>query len=122
VRSINGKIYEIRALPDGKTFFCDQLPITPAYKYTIFDTIVDLLIKNGGTAEKGNGRNYKLGEPHCTANTVVGAVAIAHSGKKEGDSIFDPVFVLASVLDWACIAHNRRGYIELTKEYKAMLM
>ena len=28
------------------------------------------------------------------------------------------VFIMAAVLEWANIAHNLRGYIELTQEYK----
>ena len=40
-------------------------------------------------------------------------------GKKEGMSVFDPVFVLSAILDWAGIAHNGRGYLELTAEYQA---
>lgn len=42
-----------------------------------------------------------------------------YAGKREGDSVFDPVFVMAAVLEWAEIAHNERGYIELTAKYRA---
>ena len=38
--------------------------------------------------------------------------------KKEGMSVFDPVFVLSAILDWAGIAHNERGYLELTADYR----
>lgn len=34
---------------------------------------------------------------------------------------FDPVFVLAAVLDWAGIAHNERGYLTLTADYRSLL-
>ena len=36
-------------------------------------------------------------------------------------NMFDPVFVLAAVLDWAGIAHNERGYLTLTADYRSML-
>ena len=68
---------EIYAEPDGTTFTSDKLPVKPAYKYEVFDAIVDLLIKQGGRARKGNGRNHKLGEPGCEENTVVGTVALS---------------------------------------------
>ena len=38
-----------------------------------------------------------------------------------GDSVYDPVFVLAAVLEWADIAYNGRGYLELTENYCALL-
>ena len=83
--------------------------IKPNYEYRVFDVIVELLLENGGRARKGNGRNYKLGEPECDETTVVGAIAKYYAGKKYGDSVFDPVFVFAAVLEWAGIAHNERG-------------
>ena len=46
---------------------------------------------------------------------------IKSSKKEHGESVFDPVFVLAAVLDWADIANNERGEIVLTASYKAKL-
>ena len=117
VTTLEGKTYEIVALADGETFFCEALPIAP-YSYKVFDDIVELLINQGGKAQKGNARNYKVGEEKCDENTVVGAIGINYFNKSYGDSTFDPVFIMAAVLEWACIAHNLRGYIELTQEYK----
>ena len=119
VASINGNTYEIRADADKKFFTCTQLP--GKFEYTIFDIIVNLLKRKGGKAEKGNGRNYKIGEKHCDADTVIGTIGIEYYGKSKGESVFDPVFVLVAVLDHAGIIHNRRGYIEFTKEYKQRL-
>ena len=117
-------VYTARGLPcevwagsDGKSFISDKLPIKPNYEYTVFDVIVELLIANGGRAKKGNGRNYKLGHPNCDEHTVVGVVAKNYAGKKVGDSVFDPVFVLAAVLEWAGIVHNGRGELVLTQQY-----
>ena len=117
-------VYTARGLPceiwadsDGKSFVSDKLPIKPNYEYSVFDVIVELLVTNGGRAKKGNGRNYKLGHPSCDEHTVVGAVAKNYAGKKVGDSVFDPVFVLAAVLEWAGIAHNGRGELVLTQQY-----
>ena len=104
---------------DKKFFTCTQLP--GKFEYTIFDIIVNLLKRKGGKAEKGNGRNYKIGEKHCDADTVIGTIGIEYYGKSKGESVFDPVFVLVAVLDHAGIIHNRRGYIEFTKEYKQRL-
>lgn len=120
VHSLTGKTYEIRACTDGRSFLCDQLPIAPPYTYDVFDVIVDLLEKQGGKTNKGCGRNAKLGEPRCEDTTVVGAIGKFYAGKRDGESVFDPVFVLAAVLDWAGIAHNERGYLELTGNYRSL--
>ena len=122
VHSINGKEYEIFDTGDGKTFRCDQLPLNPGYEYRVFDVVTDLLHRSGGRARKGNGRNFKLGYGNCTEDTVVGAIGKNYAGKSKGDSVFDPVFVLSAVLDWAGIAHNERGYLSLTAEYQSGLL
>ena len=120
-------VYTVTGLPcdiwmnaDGKTFSSNKLPIKPPYEYRIVDVIVDLLVTQGGRARKGNGRNYKLGEGNCDKTTVVGAVAIDR-GYTLGNSVFDPVFVLAAVLEWAGIAHNERGELVLTQQYRGRL-
>lgn len=118
VSSLTGKTYEIRHCNDGRSFLCDELPIKPPYTYDVFDVIVDLLVRQGGKAMKGSGRSAKLGEPRCEETTVVGAIAKNYAGKRTGESVFDPVFVMAAVLEWADIAHNRRGYLELTANYR----
>ena len=53
----------------------------------------------------------------CTEDTIVGCIAKEYAGKKEGMSVFDPVFVLSAILDWAGIVRNERGYLELTADY-----
>lgn len=120
-------VYTARGLPceiwmngDGRTFTSDKLPIKPPYEYRVFDVVVDLLVSQGGRARKGNGRNYKLGESNCDQTTVVGVVALDR-GHKPGNSVFDPVFVFAAILEWAGIAHNERGELVLTRQYRSML-
>lgn len=120
-------VYTARGLPcevwmnaDNTTFTSDKLPIKPPYAYRVFDVIVDLLVSQGGRARKGNGRNYKLGESNCDKTTVVGTVALDR-GNKIGDSVFDPVFVFAAILEWAGIAHNERGELVLMQQYRRML-
>ncbi len=121
VHTARGLPCDIYANPDGCSFTSNKLPIKPPYEYEVFDVIVDLLLSHNGHARKGNGRNFKLGEPNCDEHTVVGAVAKNYSGKRDGESVFDPVFVLAAVLEWAGIANNERGELVLTQTYKNML-
>lgn len=99
---------------DGdKCFICDKLNnYKYPYKFTAFDIIVDILKKNGGKMAKGNGR-AKVGEDGCTDDTIIGCFAKEYFRKKDGKYAYDPIFVLAAVLDWADIARNQHGYVEL---------
>lgn len=120
VSSISGNRYSIKAGSDGQHILCDELP--PIYTYEVFDVIVDLLkTQPSFKARKGNARNYKLGEAGCEEDTVAGAILKNYFGKNAGESGLDPVFILASVLEWAGIAHNGRGYLELTATYRERL-
>ncbi len=121
VYSVTGKPYIIRAAKDGRSFLCSELPIKPPLTYDVFDVIVDLLLREGGSARKGMGRNSPLGEGGCTEDTVVGAIGKYYFKAPTGKYVFDPVFVLAAVLDWADIARNERGYLTLTADYRSML-
>lgn len=119
VHTARGLPCEVTVCADGYSFVCDKLPIKPPYRFEVFDIIVDLLKTNGGRARKGNGRGYKLGHPDCDESTVVGVVASRYSGKKAGESVFDPVFALAAILEWAGIITNERGEIALTAAYRS---
>ena len=46
----------------------------------------------------------------------MGAIA-KYRGRKVGESVFDPVFVMAAVLEWAGIAQNGRGELILSDNY-----
>lgn len=125
---LNGGMCKVFATNDGKSFTSDKLTSgygrSITYEYRIFDDIVKLLkASSNGRARKGNGhgKEDKVGYGKCTKDTVVGTIAINYSGKSMGESTYDPVFVLAAILDWAGIAYNRRGYIELTTEYKELI-
>ena len=121
-------VYTARGLPceicvaaDGVSFESDKLPIKPSYRFDVFDTIVELLVKQNGRARKGNGRSYRLGDENCDDTTVVGYIAKHYAHKEDGSSVFDPVFVLAAVLEWADIAKNERGELVLTANYRKKL-
>ena len=121
VYTVQGLPCEIWVAADGVSFESDKLPIRPSYRFEVFDSIVELLKKQNGRARKGNGRNFKLGEENCDDTTVVGYIGRHYSGKRNGESVFDPVFVLAAVLEWADIAKNGRGELMLTANYMAKL-
>jgi hypothetical protein len=113
-----GDTCKIVSTSDGTAFTSDKLNnYQIKYEYTVFDIIVDLLREHGGRAVKGCGRGkgseYKVGYGKCSLDTVVGTVAHEYLGVEIGKAALDPVFVLAAVMDWAGVARNCRGYIEL---------
>lgn len=114
---LDGKPCRIVFADDENSFISDKLgDYKLKYNFSVFDYIVELL-KNSpnNKAPKGNahGREDKVGFGKCTEDTVVGTIAIRYFGKKAGESTYDPVFVMAAMLEWAGIAHNLRGYIQL---------
>ncbi len=117
VSSARGKNYVVSAHVDGVHFECKELPIKPPYEYSVFDIIVDCIIKNGGEARKGNARNYRLGEKQCDKTTLVGYIGQHYFGKNIGDSVYDPVFVLVPILQAVGIVENNRGIVTFTDSY-----
>jgi len=113
---LNGDACRIILDKDNTGFVSDKLNnYLLFYRFEVFDVIEELLKKKGGRAVKGAGRGKedKVGYGKCGLDTVVGYIAYKYSGVELGGSTFDPVFVLAAVLDWANVARNCRGYIEL---------
>ncbi len=118
VYTARGLPCEIYAEPDGETFTSDKLP-GYKYEYAVFDDIVELMRKQGGTARKGNGF-YKLGAPGCEENTITGVVGLSR-GIEVGKSVGNPISTIAAMLEWGGIASNGRGVVTLTEEYKCLL-
>ena len=120
VRTYDGRPCKIIAENDGKSFSSDKLG-TAKYTYEAFDVIVNHLKKSPGyKAPKGTARNKedKVGFGKCVEGTVIYNFARDYAGKAIGESTFDPIFVLAAVLEWCGIITNGRGYLELKTEYR----
>lgn len=120
VRLYDGNACKIFAENDGKSFSSDKLG-SARYTYDAFDVIVDHLKASPGyRAPKGTARNKadKVGYGKCVEGTVIYNFATKYAGKAMGASTFDPIFVLAAVLEWAGIIHNGRGFLELNTAYR----
>lgn len=116
IRLLNGDVCHILLDKDNTGFISDKLNnYSVFYRLEVFDVIQELLQKKGGRVIKGAGRGKedKVGYGKCGLDTLVGYIAYKYSGVELGGSAFDPVFVLAAILDWANLARNCRGYIEV---------
>ncbi len=117
VRSYKGIPYELYLVDNGEKFNCPQLI---PYTFDIFDVMVDVMLANRGKAKKGSGRK-KLGDPGCEEDTIAGAILKNYYGIAPGGSGLDPAFVMIPVLEWAGIAKNEWGYVQLTAGYLSQI-
>lgn len=113
VTTLQGKTHVVKLNRDGKTISSETGLRTQQIDLSIFDIVVDFLRSNGGMASKGNGRNSKVGYGKCTSDTVCYCIATKYYGHNVGESTFDPVFIIAAILDMAGICENSRGYLRL---------
>ena len=107
-----GGVCHISIADGGDSFVSDKLA-NQTVSFQVFDIIVDFLNSVGGKAPKGLGRSDKVGYGKCGEETVMYQIATKYYGKNAGESTFDPLFVLAAMLEWAGIAENGWGYLRL---------
>ncbi|MBP3315835.1 MAG: DUF2089 family protein [Clostridia bacterium] len=107
-----GGVCHISIAESGDAFVSDKLP-NQIVSFYVFDIIVDFLKSVGGKAPKGLGRSDRVGYGKCGEETVMYQIATRYYDKEIGESTFDPLFVLAAMLDWAGIAENGWGYLRL---------
>lgn len=120
IQLYNGDPCLIAAENDGRSFSSNKLGGVK-YTYEAFDVIADCLRNAPGyRAPKGNARNKadKVGYGKCCEGTVIYYFAVHYAKKRLGESTFDPIFVLAAVMEWAGIIRNDRGYLELMPAYR----
>ena len=120
IQLYNGDPCLIAAENDGRSFSSNKLGGVK-YTYEVFDVIADCLRRAPGyRAPKGNARNKedKVGYGKCCEGTVIYYFAVNYANKKLGESTYDPIFVLAAVMEWAGIIRNDRGYLELMPAYR----
>ena len=115
VTTLRGKQHEICLSDDNKYFYSYTGLRQNNFLYlNWFDGIVDFIRQNGGRVEKGGCRNSKVGQGNCTKGTLCYYVATECYGKCDGESSFDPIFIVAAILENAGICKNERGYIQLS--------
>ena len=99
---------------DGKGLVASKIPVANQLTWEVFDAAVEVVINNGGKAEKGKARSgAKLGSGDLPLNSVEGFIAHKVHGAQIGETAFGPGFVVAAILDWAGICNNERGYLTI---------
>lgn len=115
----NGESCDIGYDPNGKGLISSKIPPVNQLTWEAFDAAVEVVIKNGGKAIKGNARSGKLGSKGLPLGSIEGYIAHKVHGVQIGESAFGPGFVIAAVLDWAEICHNQRGYLTINSKFMA---
>ena len=118
VTLLKGTKHKVNLSNDGEYLYSiTGLGKSNHLKLEWFDKIVKYIVDKGGRVKKGGSRNKnaKVGYENCAYGTLAYYVATECYGKKEGDSSFDPVFMVATILDNAGICKNERGYISINR-------
>lgn len=115
VSTLRGKKHEIYLSDNNEYLYSDTGLGKNNFLYlNWFDGVVDFIKQNGGRVEKGNCRdNSKVGFEKCTKGTLSYYIATECYGKRDGESSFCPIPIVAAILDNAGICKNERGYISL---------
>lgn len=118
VTLLKGTKHKVNLSNDGEYLYSiTGLGKSNHLKLEWFDKIVKYIVDNGGRVKKGGSRNKnaKVGCENCAYGTLAYYVSTECYGKKEGDSSFDPIFMVAAILDNAGICKNERGYISINR-------
>ncbi|MCJ7435841.1 MAG: hypothetical protein MUO77_20365 [Anaerolineales bacterium] len=95
-------------LVDGGLEVTD-LSSQPFLPWNVFEQTVDLMVRKGGRAERGDAMNSRLGEEGLPLDSIEGHIAHVVYGKQEGDSIFRRISPIAAILVWAGICDSAPG-------------
>lgn len=113
-----GKPCEIWYDNNGKGLVSPKIPVANHLTWEVFNAAVEVVMKNGGKAEKGKAQSgAKLGSDALPLNSVEGYIANKVHGVEEGKSAFGPGFVVCAILDWAGVCKNERGYLSISPEF-----
>jgi hypothetical protein len=91
----------------------DNLGNQPFLPWCVFQEAVCVLIRNQGSAIRGDAMNSKLGDPGLPLDSVEGHIAWVVYGKQVGASVFRRMTPIARILEWAGICRSEPGRLIL---------
>jgi hypothetical protein len=120
IRLYQGDTCDIWFDKDGDGLICPKIPIAKHLTWQVLDAAVEVVINNGGKAKKGNAQSgAKLGSDKLMLNSVEGYIAHKVHAVQIGETAFGPGFIVYSILDWAGICKNERGYLRIVPSFLA---
>ena len=91
----------------------DNLGNQPYLPWCVFQEAVCVLIRNQGTAIRGDAMNFRLGDEGLPLDSVEGHIALVVYGKQVGGSVFRRITPVACILEWAGICRSEPGKLML---------
>ena len=91
----------------------DNLGTQPLLPWAVFEETVDLLVRNGGHADRGNAMKCRLGDDGLAFDSVEGNMAATVYGKGPGDRVFRRISPVACILIWAGVCRHGPGELLL---------
>lgn len=109
--------FKARLETDG--IYVDNLANQPFLPWIVFQEAVDLLIRNGGVADRGNamGKGIRLGHPNLSLDSLEGHIAHVVYGKKQSEFVFRRITPIACILIWVGICEAEPGILKLSKSW-----
>src|SRR3990172_12716145 len=96
-----GRMLTVRLMEDGLEV--TDLGNQPFLPWNVFEQTVDLMVRKGGRAERGDAMSSKLGDKGLPLDSIEGHIAHVVYDKQEGDSVFRRISPIAAILVWAGI-------------------
>jgi len=91
----------------------DNLGNQPLLPWVVFQGAIDLLIRKGGRAEKGNAMASRLGAEGLPLDSIEGHIALTVYGKRPGESVFRRISPISAILVWAELCDTNPGELVL---------
>jgi len=117
----------IPLMKGGKTFYAtlvaegievSNLGAERVLPWHVFETTLQLLHENGGSALRGNAMGFRLGDTELPLNSVEGRVAHRVYGKVPGDSVFRRISPIAAIMVWAEICTSADKKLSLLSKWQ----
>ena len=106
-----GGVFKAYMTNDG--VIVDNLGSQSLLPWIVFGKVINLLIRNGGRAKKGDAMNCKLGDEGLLLESIEGHIAHVVYGKQVGDSVFRRISPIAAILVWAGLCDTGPGELIL---------
>lgn len=107
----NSKSFTATIITEG--IEVDNLGNQSFLPWKVFEETINLLVMNGGKAERGDARKGKLGDEDLPLNSVEGHIASVVYEKEIGKSILARISPVAGILIWAKICEHTPGELVL---------
>ncbi|MBN1545148.1 MAG: hypothetical protein JW902_00650 [Syntrophaceae bacterium] len=114
IRLQKGKSFNATMTEEG--ILVDNLSTQPLLPWIVFEETIELLVRKGGRAKKGNAMGYRLGDASLPLDSIEGHIAFKVYGKNTGDTLFRRISPISAILVWAGLCDTSPGELFIRKD------